>query len=98
MIRNVVLVRLPEGADEATRARLDAALAGIAALDLPGQVANHTGLDVGLREGGWTAAIVNDWVDEDAYRGYDADPEHNHHRAVLAEVSEQLARVQYAID
>ena len=100
MIRNVVMGRLrdrgPEGrADD--RAELEAGLAGIAALTLPGQVANHTGLDAGLREGGWDFAITNDWEDVDAYRGYDIDPEHNVHRKRIVDVCDQVARVQFEI-
>ncbi|QWC85094.1 Dabb family protein [Nocardioidaceae bacterium] len=94
MIRNVVLCRLPDDASPDVRDRLDLALDGIASLDLPGMLANHVGPDAGLREGGWTAAITNDWTDEAAYRGYDTDVEHNRHRSVIVEVCEQVARVQ----
>lgn len=73
---------------------VDAALAGIGALDLPGLLANDAGRDVGLRAGGWSYAIVNDWVDAEAYRAYDLDVEHNRHRAALVEVSADIARVQ----
>ena len=98
MIRNVVLGRLPADADEAARAQLEAALGGILALDLPGLLANHAGLDAGLREGGWSYAITNDWVDEAAYRAYDLDEEHNVHRARIVEVCEQVVRVQFVVD
>ena len=53
------------------------------------------GRDFGLREGGWSFAIVNDWTDAEAYRAYDAEPEHNRHRAVLGRLSSDLARVQF---
>ena len=43
------------------------------------------------------ASTVPGDPDEAAYRNYDADPEHNVHRATLVERSEQLARVQYAL-
>ncbi|MEH3155975.1 MAG: Dabb family protein [Gordonia paraffinivorans] len=100
MIRNVVMGRLraAEGDQaEQDRARLEAALAGIAALDLPGCLANHTGLDAGLREGGWDFAITNDWETAEDYRGYDVDHEHNVHRSEIVAVAEQVARVQFEI-
>ena len=77
------------------RRQLDEGLAGIAALRLPGLLSNRIGLDLGLREGGWSFAITNDWVDADAYRTYDLDPEHNRFRAMVVEVCEQVARVQF---
>lgn len=79
------------------REQLARALAGIAALDLPGQLSMSVGDDLGLREGGWSFAIVNDWVDEAAYRGYDADPEHNRHRVVVGALCEDIARVQFSV-
>ena len=95
MVRNVVLGRLREGADPAL---LDDALAGIATLDLPGLVAMHVGRDLGLREGGWDVAITNDWADEDAYRAYDLDEEHNRvRRELFAPICEQIVRVQIAL-
>ncbi|MBT0568655.1 Dabb family protein [Williamsia sp. CHRR-6] len=101
MIRNVVTGRLREPADDAQRARdeaeLDAGLAGIAALELPGQLGNHVGRDLRLRDGGWDFAITNDWADAEAYRGYDTDPEHNDHRARIVEVCRSISRVQFEI-
>lgn len=94
MIRNVVLVRLPDDADDTAHAVLDAGLAAIASLDLSGQVAVHVGRDLGLRDGGWTAAIISDWTDEASYRAYDLDAEHNVHRAAIVAVCAQVARVQ----
>ncbi len=94
MIRNVVMGRLPDDATEEQQAQLDAALAGIAGLDLPGQVSMTVGRDLGLRPGGWSFTIVNDWADEEAYRGYDDDPEHNVYRRQIGSVVESIARVQ----
>ncbi|UEA57994.1 Dabb family protein [Gordonia otitidis] len=98
MIRNVVMGRLRPADGEAAlrdRRQLDEGLAGIAALRLPGLLSNRIGLDLGLREGGWSFAITNDWVDADAYRTYDLDPEHYRFRAMVVEVCEQVARVQF---
>jgi hypothetical protein len=101
VIRNVILGRLRQAADaeaaDRDRRQLEAALAGILALDLPGMLSNCAGFDVGLRPGGWSLAITNDWVDAEAYQVYDADPEHNLHRAAIVEVCEQVARVQFEL-
>ena len=98
MIRNVVLIRLPDDADQRARDELAAGLAGIAALDLPGQLEVRVGLDAGLRGGGWSAAITNDWLDAAAYRAYDLDPEHQVHRARIVAVAADVARVQLEVD
>jgi len=103
MIRNVVVGRLrrtgDSGQQAADAALLREGLAGIAALRLPGMIAMHVGCDLGLREGGWNFAITNDWEDAEAYRGYDADEEHNRlRRKIFAEIYEEIARVQIQID
>ena len=95
MIRNVVLMRLPEDADEDAWDALEGGLAAIAALDLPGRLDVRVGLDAGLREGGWSASITSDWADADAYRRYDLDPEHNRYREQITAVCSEVARVQF---
>lgn len=95
MIRNVVLGRLD---DPAHGVELDAGLAGIAALEFAGLLDMQVGRDAGLREGGWTFAIVNDWVDAEAYRSYDLDAEHNRYRAMIAAVCSDIARVQFEVE
>jgi Stress responsive A/B Barrel Domain len=102
VIRNVVLGRL-RSADPAQReadaALLGEGLAAIAALRLPGLVAMNVGTDAGLRDGGWSFAIVNDWQDADAYRAYDADEEHNRiRREIFAGICQDIARVQFQVD
>jgi hypothetical protein len=97
MIRNVVLGRLRDPNDPAASAQLDEGLAGIAALDLPGQISMQVGRDAQLRDGAWTFAIVNDWSDAESYRTYDTDEDHNRYRRLIVEVCE-VARVQLAID
>jgi hypothetical protein len=92
VIRNVVMVKLRDGYDETWLAGL---LRRFQGLNCPGTVAYTTGRDLGLREGGWTFAIVADFVDEDAYRAYDMDGPHNQLRAELAPHAEQIARVQF---
>jgi len=102
MIRNVVVGRLRPADDPAQRAA-DAALlaeglAGIAALGCPGLLAMHVGTDAGLREGGWSFAITNDWQDAGAYQAYDGDAEHNRiRREIFAVICADIARVQFEL-
>lgn len=102
MIRNVVVGRLRPAADPAQGAA-DAALLregldGIAALRFPGLLAMEAGCDLGLRDGGWSFAITNDWQDADAYRRYDQDEEHNRlRREIFARVCQDIARVQFEV-
>lgn len=94
MIRNVVMGRLIDDADEA---QVEAGLAGITGLRSPGMLACSLGRDIGLRAGGWSFAIVNDWTDADAYHAYDVDEEHNRYRKLLADNCAEIARVQFEI-
>jgi hypothetical protein len=94
MIRNVVLVKLKAGQDAAEIAEIQEGLRG---LDCPGTVSYTVGDDLGLREGSWSFAIVADFTDEDSYRAYDQDAEHNRIRARLAPLAEQVARVQFEL-
>lgn len=101
MIRNVVLGRVRAAADgsaaEHDRRQVEAALAGIIGLDLAGLLDNHAGWDCSLRDGSWDFAITNDWRDAWSYRNYDSDTDHNRYRQMIAEVCEQVARVQFEI-
>ena len=96
MIRNVVMGRLRQD-DPGAQQRLAKGMAGIAGLTLPGQLAVHVGRDAGLREGGWSFAITSDWADAQAYRAYDADPEHNRYRKMVVDSCSDVARVQFTI-
>ena len=91
MIRNVVLAKLKDGYDAAELAQIQQ---GLRELNCPGTVAYSVGSDAGLREGNWDFVIVADFTDVDAYRGYDADAEHNALRARLAPMVDQIARAQ----
>lgn len=96
MIRNVVVGRVHEGvpADEIERglqALRDLRVEGV-------EFRLVAGLDLGLRPGAASYAITGDFADEDAYRAYDADPEHNRIRAELfAPISEVILRVQFRL-
>lgn len=94
MIRNVVMIELKRDADRAAVAEIQD---GLRRLDCPGTISYTLGDDLALREGNWSFAIVADFEDEAAYRGYDQDAEHNRLRALLALHVEQLARVQFSL-
>ena len=103
VIRNVVVGRLRQTDDPdqqaADAALLQEGLAGMAALRLPGMLAMSVGADLGLRDGGWSFAITNDWQDADSYRTYDADEEHNRlRREIFAKICQDIARVQIQLD
>ncbi|BBX70037.1 Dabb family protein [Mycolicibacterium psychrotolerans] len=94
MIRNVVLAKLKDGHDGAEVARI---AQGLRDLGLPGTLNYTVGTDAGLREGNWDFVIVADFADIEAYRGYDADAEHNALRARLAPMVDQIARAQFEV-
>lgn len=93
MIRNVVVGRLRPGVE------LDAiepGLAAIVALEPRGLLDCRVGRDLRLRDESWDFAITCDFVDEDAYREYDQDLEHNRVRGQLfAPLCSEIARVQF---
>ena len=93
MIRNVVVGRVRPGASpEAVEEALDALMS----LEPKGMIEMRVGTDAGLRDGNWSYAITADFVDEEAYRRYDLDEEHNRIRQELfVPVSEEIARVQF---
>jgi hypothetical protein len=94
MIRNVVMFEFKPDADRAAIAGVRDALVG---LNCPGTVSYTLGEDAGLRDGNWSFAIVADFTDEAAYRGYDEDGEHNRLRGLLAPHIERVARVQFEL-
>ena len=72
MIRHVSIMIFKEGTDVAAITR---------AVDLlvdrvPGPVAHAYGRDLGLRQGNADLATTFDFPDEDAYKAWDTDPEH----------------------
>jgi hypothetical protein len=86
------MVKMRDGCDEEWLTDLMRRFQG---LNCPGTAAYTIGRDLGLREGGWTFAIVADFVDLESYRNYDNDELHNALRAELATQTEQVARVQF---
>jgi hypothetical protein len=95
VIRNVVVGRLRPGVP---RQAVEQALAAIVALDPEGCLDLRVGVDAGLRPGNWDFCITADFVDEEAYRRYDVEAEHNRVRAELfAPICEDTARVQFEV-
>lgn len=95
MIRNVVVGRLRPGVP---RAAVERALSAIVALEPEGCVDVRVGVDAGLRPGNWGFSITADFVDEEAYRRYDLDAEHNRVREELfVPLCEDIARVQFTV-
>jgi hypothetical protein len=94
VIRNVVLAKLKAGHDAAEVADIQH---GLRNLNCPGTVQYTIGSDAGLRDGNWDFVIVADFADEQSYRGYDEDAEHNRLRARLAPMVDQIARAQFIV-
>lgn len=95
MIRNVVLVRLKPGVEEAQVERFTDAMLS---LQLPGLINLTCGRDAGLREGNMDVALIADLEDEEAYRAYDEDPEHNRiRRELVAPIADRVERCQYRL-
>ena len=96
MIRNVVVGRLhPDVPAE----RLEAALQALRDLRVEGvELRMVSGTDLGLREGNASYVITVDLDDEDAYRVYDRDEEHNRiRREMFAPISSSIERIQFRL-
>jgi hypothetical protein len=95
MVRNVVLIRCKPGIGSEQIEALEAALR---AIDFPERTNFSMGEDLGLRDGNMSLAIVADFSDEDAYRRFDAEEEHNRvRRELLAPIAESVERCQYRV-
>lgn len=93
MIRNVVVGRLHPGVDLVA---IEPGLAAIVALEPRGLIDCRAGRDLCLRDESWDFAITCDFIDEDAYRSYDQDVEHNRiRREMFAPLCSEIARVQF---
>lgn len=95
MIRNVVLAKLKDGVkDEDVKAMV----AALRQIRTPGLVSISVGRDLGLRDGNWDVAVVTDLQDEQSYRQYDSDLEHNRiRRDVVAPLVERIERCQIEV-
>lgn len=96
MIRNVVVGRVHPGTPVED---VEKALQALRELRVDGvEVRMVSGVDLGLREGAASYAITVDLDDEDAYRAYDRDAEHNRiRRELFAPISEVIERVQFRL-
>lgn len=93
VIRNVVVGTVKDGV---TTEQIEEALAAIRGMQVPGvELDVHTGVDLGLREGNANFAITVDVADEEAYKVYDADDEHNRiRRELFAPIAASIQRIQ----
>ena len=96
MIRNVVVGRVREGVPAE---QVEAALQALRDLRVEGvEFRLVGGQDRGLREGNASFALTADFVSDEAYRIYDADPEHNRiRRELVAPISSSIERIQFAL-
>lgn len=96
MIRNVVVGRVRDGVDPAD---VEKALQALRDLRVDGiDLDVKAGVDLGLREGNAHYVLTVDLPDEDTYRVYDADAEHNRIRAELfAPISASIERIQFRL-
>ena len=96
MIRNVVVGTVHEGVDpveveNALQALRDMRVEGVDYTVVAGQ-------DLGLREGNASYSLTVDLPDEDAYRRYDLDEEHNRiRRELFAPISREIRRIQFRL-
>jgi hypothetical protein len=96
MIRHVILIKFRP---ETTREQVDALIAAMHALEMPGLRDFSVGADLGLREGNMSYAGVFDFEDEDAWRAYDRDEEHNRiRRELVAPIAERIERCQIRLE
>jgi hypothetical protein len=96
MIRNVVVGRVrPDVPAE----QVEAALQALRDLRVDGMdLRLVAGQDLGLREGNASYSITVDLADDDAYRAYDLDEEHNRiRRELFAPMSASIERVQFRL-
>jgi Stress responsive A/B Barrel Domain len=93
MVRNVVMVRFKPGTSEA---QIDAIRVALEALDFPDRTNLSIGRDAGLRAGNMDFVALADFPDEDSYRRFDADEEHNRvRRELIAPIADSVERCQY---
>lgn len=96
MIRNVVVGVVRDGVPSE---RVEAALQALRDLEVDGRrVGVVAGQDLGLREGNASYVLTVDFPDEDAYRRYDLDAEHNRiRRELFAPISTEIRRIQFRL-
>ena len=95
MIRYVALIKLKPGADAA---KVEEWIAATQGLSIKGMRSLAFHRDLGLRDGNRDYAVVADFDDEDGYRRYDTDPEHDRIRREQAvHLIETIDRCQFRL-
>jgi Stress responsive A/B Barrel Domain len=95
VLRHIVLFRVRE---TATAEQLEEIKSQLAGLTCPGRTSFTMGVDLGLRPGNMNLALVADFTDVDAFRAYDADPDHDRiRRELVAPVAEHIERCQFKL-
>jgi hypothetical protein len=96
VIRNVVVGRVRDGVPAE---QVEAAIQALRDLTVEGvEFRLVGGQDRGLRDGNASFALTADFVDDEAYRVYDADPEHNRiRRELFAPIADSIERIQFAL-
>ena len=95
MIRNVVLFSVKEGTQPE---QVEAIARAMKAITFVGCSRWEMGRDLNLRPGNMPYAFIAEFVDEAAYRAYDANEEHNRiRRELLAPIVEKIERFQYLV-
>ena len=96
MIRNVVVGRVRA---DVPAEQVEAAIQALRDLTVEGVDFRLVGgRDRGLRDGNAHFALTADFVDDEAYRVYDADPEHNRiRRELFAPIAESIERIQFTL-
>ncbi|MEJ8281198.1 Dabb family protein [Pseudonocardia spirodelae] len=96
MIRNVVVGRLADGVEPSA---IEPGLQALRELRVAGlDLELEAGLDLGLREGNAHYVLTVDLPDEESYRVYDRDEEHNRiRRELFAPFSAVIERIQFRL-
>lgn len=96
MIRNVVVGRLKDGVDPA---EIEKGLQSLRDLRIEGlDLDLRAGPDLGLRKGNAHFVLTLDLPDEESYRVYDADDEHNRiRRELFAPLCSSIERIQFRL-
>ena len=92
MIRNIAVYQWKSNT---TPEQIDVLERALKALRIPGVTNIHMSRDLGLRPGNLGGALTCDIADEQTYRVWDEDEEHNRiRRELAAPIAEKVERVQ----
>jgi hypothetical protein len=95
MLRNILLIRLKPGV---TDEQVDAFAHAIESLPFPGRHNVVVGRDIGVRPGNMDLAVSNDFPDEETFRAWGADPDHERVRQeLLTPIAERIERCLFHV-